>query len=283
MKPIGLVLLIILLFGGSSKSFAGAELHLFDDFEASRLDQRHWWRGQLQRDSFWIDHNVSRSGSGSLAIRLNPDNHSCGAGCQRNEVRTSPERRIKFGQETWYSFSFRISGDLPVVGNTRWISGQWKQDTGGSPFLSQRFDRGVFHIAVHDGSCRVLVARAEGSLERIRTTIDTSKIDKHAFRNNKQAYRCDTDLIVEQGKSPLLPDPYMNWVDMVYRVRGGLDGTGLIEVWANNRFIVRVRGSIGYREVSGPNQFFKFGVYRDFMPGTVTVYFDNFRRSSNGP
>ncbi|MGI9406584.1 MAG: heparin lyase I family protein, partial [Hyphomicrobiaceae bacterium] len=272
-RTVGLVVFFMGWAVAANPARVSESIHLSDDFESQALSPDNWWLGQARTEKYWVDRTISRRGQHAVAIQASPDMRGCGNNCQRNEIRTSTSHRIQFGREAWYSFSFRIEGDLPVAKNTRWISGQWKQDTDGSPFLSQRFDRGVFHLSVHDEDCRVLIAKAGGDLEDIGTTIDTGKIDKHAFHANKQTYRCDTDLIVEPGKNPILPDPYRNWVDMTYRVRGGLGGTGLIEVWANKRFIVRVRGSIGYREVSGPNQFFKFGIYRDLMPGTTTVYF----------
>ena len=254
--------------------------NLSDDFEAQSLDESRWWVEQLVPGKFWIDRTISRRGERSFAIHANSTIRGCGDACQRNEIRTSPGKWLKFGQEAWYQFSFRIEGDFKREGNTRWVSGQWKQENGRSPFLSQRFDRGVFHIAVHSEDCRVLVARSRGIIEPPGSTIDTNKVNKHAFLENKLAYRCETDLILEQPNGEaFLPNPYKNWVDMKYYVRGGLNGDGLVEIWADNRFIVRVRGSIGHREMSGPNQYFKYGIYRDLMPGSTTVYFDTFRRT----
>ena len=91
---------------------------------------------------------------------------------------------------------------------------------------------------------------------------------------------CATDIKVEYGQNARLPNPWTNWVDMTYRVRGDRNGNGLIEIWANDRFIARVTGSIGRDEVGGPNQYFKFGIYREFTRGSSTAYFDNFARAA---
>jgi hypothetical protein len=64
---------------------------------------------------------------------------------------------------------------------------------------------------------------------------------------------------------------------MTYRVRGGRRGQGLVEIWANGRFIARAAGSIGYSQAAGPRQYFKFGIYRDAAPGPAIVNFDNFK------
>lgn len=65
---------------------------------------------------------------------------------------------------------------------------------------------------------------------------------------------------------------------MNYRVRGGRNGKGLIEIWANGRLIARVIGSIGDKVAAGSYQYFKFGIYRNFAPGSATAYLDNYTR-----
>jgi len=66
---------------------------------------------------------------------------------------------------------------------------------------------------------------------------------------------------------------------MTYHIRGGRNGSGLIEIWANENFIARVTGSIGNNNVDGPMQYFKFGIYRDVMQGTGIAHLDNFKRT----
>jgi hypothetical protein len=142
------------------------------------------------------------------------------------------------------------------------VLGQWKQTNGESPYLAQRFDNGVFHITVQDGSCRKLIAASPGN---------TGEMPEGLLGG------CHADITVEPapGTNPL-PDPFESWVDMIYRVRGGLDGKGIIEVWANGQFIARATGSIGHEE--GDEDYFKFGIYRRCTPGEVVAHFDNFRR-----
>ncbi len=85
------------------------------------------------------------------------------------------------------------------------------------------------------------------------------------------------------ASNPVMPHPFARWVDMSYRVRGGRGGKGLVEIWANGRFIAKVTGSIGYDEAAGPNQYFKFGIYRRLVSGVTILRLDNFRRSSSTP
>lgn len=251
---------------------------IFDGFEAPDLTPSIWNTRQAPAGSYWIDDTMSRGGERSLAIQVDPKRRACGGECQRTEVRLARNRHISFGTDAWYNFSFLLTGDTPDRENTRWVSGQWKQETGGSPFLAQRFEHGVFHITVQDNACRVLVAKSATEHMKVPNTADLDIASPHWFLRDKYLYNCKTDIKVELSDDPLLPEPFGRWIDMRYRVRGGRHGRGLIEIWANGRFIARVTGSIGYDEAAGPMQYFKFGIYRDPMPGTGTAYFDNFRR-----
>lgn len=240
---------------------------LRDDFEQAGLNTAVWTDFNLR--SFAEDREIARDGDASMRLFVDrTDIVVCGVDepCQRNELRVANEHRLPFGEESWYAFSFRVSGDFPrldMPGQTaRMVLGQWKQTNGESPYLAQRFDNGVFHITVQDGACRKSIAKAPGNTGEMPELLSS---------------QCVADIKVEPplGTNPL-PDPYESWVDMVYRVRGGLDGSGIIEVWANGKFIARATGKIGHAE--GDQDYFKFGIYRRCTPGVVVAWFDNFRR-----
>jgi hypothetical protein len=96
--------------------------------------------------------------------------------------------------------------------------------------------------------------------------------------------------VIPEGKR-LLPDPRKGWVDMVYRIKGGRTDNqvgprseGEVDVWANGEKIVSVRGNLGNRlragnaeDLKGP--YFKFGLYRKKIPGTVAFAFDEFSQA----
>src|SRR4029077_5441810 len=89
---------------------------------------------------------------------------------------------------------------------------------------------------------------------------------------------CTPDVRIEPGETQgMLPSPVHAWVDMVYRVRRGRNGQGLVQVWANGRSVVTARGSIG-NDGAGPRSYFKIGMYRDPIADVATLYVDNFRR-----
>lgn len=280
-----------------------------DDFDGAALDLKTWHVIQLYNSQFEMQHRVAASGR-AARLFVQPGDRACGGSCQRNEIRVANGKRCSFGEEVWYRFKFRIDGRTPEKGSVRWVIGQWKQESGGSPFLAQRFDNGVFHITVQHNASRILVAKAAGNPNARETGPDqvgflahTSRIRRAVWggieseptspeidRGPHQVLRfaappqpgaAPTDVTVELGPDPVLPDPGHGWVDMVYRVRGGRDGTGLIEIWADGVFKARVTGTIGNDDIAGPTQYFKFGHYRDIHAtfGEAQFYFDDFRRA----
>jgi Polysaccharide lyase len=253
-----------------------------DDFEKPVVDEGIWWLGQIRPKRFWIDRRVTRKGRGALAIRVEKEDSDCYGLCQRNEIRIAPDIRLRFGEEAWYGFSFKIAGEFSEHNSRRWIIGQWKQDTNGSPFLAQRYDNGVFHITVQDNDCRIIVAQANGHPDGLHAHRANVRYSAQSFLSEPHLYDCDSDIRIEHGEEPpILPDPREQWVDMVYRVRGGRNGQGLIEIWANGIFIARVRGSIGYDDTTERTQYFKIGHYRDPIAAATILYFDDFRRGNN--
>ena len=128
---------------------------------------------------------------------------------------------------------------------------------------------------MQDNHCRVIVASSDPSA-RLPITRRTGRApDPNA--------PCLADIAVKYGANPVLPAPHRKWVNMSYRVRGGRLGTGLIEIHANGRFIARITGSIGYDHAKGPNQYFKFGIYRNLAPGMSIARFADFRRTGRKP
>ena len=274
-------------------------------------------------ERFAVQGEAAAEGAKALAITLRPEDKLWSKSKHKHEIRIANSKRCAFGREVWYSFSFRIEGEYPRTGSTRWVIGQWKEENRASPFLAQRFDNGVFHITVQTNDQREVIAAAPGdydakfpfysadfreslkkgpfpqtredyagrvrdfgteALDRgaVRRAIEEQDLDKFPFIADRQDYRRIDGVRATPSDDPLLPNPAEDWVHMRYRVKGGRDGTGLIEVWANDRFIVRVAGKIGSDVFEGPTQYFKFGHYRDIEEkfGWSTAYFDRFKRGT---
>ncbi len=256
-----------------------SEIELADTFDTAPLDPKRWSTYRVPQKRHWIDRHTVFSGKGALAIRVKGNDIGADCQCQQNEIREASKRRLKFGQEAWYSFRLRIRGTWPPTGGQRWVIGGWKQETDGSAFLAQRFDRGVFHITVESGNTRVLLAsstrKATGFLEVLKKGL----FEGFEFVGDTERYSGEHDLQIAYGPDPILPDPAKDWVKMDYRVKGGLKGDGIVEVYADDRLIVSAKGTIGVSPSAGPTQYFKIGHNRDLMPGTATLFLDEFSRT----
>lgn len=260
---------------------AHPQLSIVEDFEAEPIDETVWSLHRMGERHHWIDRRVVRQGEGALAIRIRGGDFDAVCDCQISEIREAPGQRLNFGDDAWYAFSFRIDGRSPVTGDQRWQIGGWKQETDGSPFLAQRFDNGVFHVTLESGDSRVLVATSAGEAESFFAQLRNDILSRFAFVSEASKYDGRDDVSIEYGPDPILPDPRLDWVDMVYRVKGGLAGDGIVEVWANGRFIARATGTIGVLDAADPTQYFRFGHNRAPMPGTSTIHIDRFRRGAS--
>ncbi len=256
------------------------QLAMVEDFDAGPLDERLWSLYRMGERHHWIDTRVVRDGEGALAIRIRGSDLDPVCQCQISEIREAPEQRLHFGQDAWYAFSFRIDGRGAVTGDQRWQIGGWKQESDGSPFLAQRFDNGIFHITLESGNSRVLVATSEGEAESFFAQLKNDILSRFAFVSDAARYDGGDDITMEYGLDPILPDPRRGWVDMVYHIKGSLAGDGIVEIWANGRFIARATGTIGVFGAVDPTQYFRFGHNRAPMPGTSTIHIDRFRRGA---
>jgi hypothetical protein len=89
-----------------------------------------------------------------------------------------------------------------------------------------------------------------------------------------------TDKITVIDRGNKLPAADSGWIDFAIMTKPGPDGTGHIEIFANNKWIVTVKGYIGHNDPPlGDNQYFKFGPYRAADTTEWTLYYDDFRRS----
>lgn len=251
-----------------------------DDFVGPGLNRSVWTARQIPRSRFRFDGHTARSADGrSLEITTRGDDNACigePEPCQRNEIRVRRDLQIRFGTEAWYGFSFRVESYVDPEDSNRLVIGQWKEQSDGSPFVAQRFDNRIFRITVQDSECRAIIAEAPSGPGRLGELLILSPSHRMICTRAPEIR-----LTPRNPAYHILPDPYEAWVDMVYRIRGGRDGDGLVEVWANGSCVVRAEGTIGNRDFAGPNQYFKFGVYRDNVDYTTRIHIDSFRRAAS--
>lgn len=257
---------------------ASAKTTVSDDFEAATINLKNWSLVHMPGKRHWIDKRLKRAGKSALAIRVKGNDLDKRCNCQVSEIREANNVRLQFGKDAWYAYSFKISGRGGDANKSRWQIAGWKQETDGSPFISQRYDNGVFHITLESGSSRVLIATAHGKADNFVSAMAKGLMSQFGFLTQKEKYDGKDDITLAYGKNPILPNPNRNWVDMMFHVRGGINGDGILEVFANGRFIARATGTIGVKDFDGNSQYFRFGHNRAAMPGTATLYLDRFRR-----
>lgn len=274
------VLVAFLVAGFAAAARADPPVAMTDGFETAPLDQSKWVLVRMPDRRHWIDRQVVREGTGALAIRIRGGDLESSCDCQLGEVREAVANRLKFGTEAWYAFSFRIDGQGGITGDQRWQIGGWKQEVDGSPFLAQRFDNGVFHITLESRKARILMATSEGHASGFIEAVRSGIITQFEFLSDPARYSEKSDVAVEYGDDPILPDPRKGWVDMLYHIKGSLAHDGIVEIWANGKFIARARGTIGIEGAGGPLQYLKLGHNRAPLPGTATIYYDRFKRGA---
>ncbi len=139
---------------------------LADDFDSGSLGQGKWTTQQVLSHQMKFQQPGRCAANAIVIATADGDNGlDCEDDCQRAELRTVKSSWPAFGDEVWYAFSFRVEGDVPSAGSTRFVISQWKGPGDNSPVLAQRFDNGVFHITVQDNETRRVVAQAEGDPE----------------------------------------------------------------------------------------------------------------------
>ncbi len=211
---------------------------------------------------------------------------------QRNELRFAPASLYPaLGADTWYSIVFKLQaydGDrIPECGSARWIVGQWKFEqvaagSKGSPFLAQRFDNGVLHLTVEDDGCRCMIAKAGGDPDFTAGPEDmmllpTPPLKCRWSEGPQSNQRCEPQHLrlfaADLATLSTLPDPKRDWVRMTYRIRAGGPAGARIDVYADDRFIVRVKGDID-PHLPGNRVKFKIGQYRDKIPVKAELLLD---------
>ncbi|MFB9949294.1 polysaccharide lyase [Rhizobium puerariae] len=242
---------------------------------------------------------VKRNGAGSLKLTVRSLCPIEDSGCsERAEIWERTPLRVPYDTAVWYGFAVKFADPIPADDH-RYLIAQWKREIGPdaqgdfSPYLGFRFSGGKLFVTVEtnyheglssspqNGACpdgavpawlrpetnqiRALVVRPDG----------WSAVDAERFTS------C-TDKIVVTNRGNALPDVASGWIYFGVLSKPGPDGTGHIEIFANGKWIVSVKGAIGHSDAGlGENQYFKFGPYRDGAPGLWSLYYDDFVRSPN--
>lgn len=212
---------------------------------------------------------------------------------ERQELRVHDDRAPPASERYTYEIRFRMPAKVGDDSNSiRWVIGQWKQepvaakygeefgeDWGPSPFLAQRYDDGVLHVTVQDEHCRCLVASA--SLPDGSTVEWSDGAPKQCFSTHPahEGEACKSTLTLKYGPKPTLDSPAGKFIDMKYVVQAERQSKAEIDVYQNGRFIVSIKGPIGYDVDANSHAVtkFKIGHYRDYMPYPAVIDIDSIK------
>ncbi len=245
--------------------------------------------------------DVTRNGGGALKLTVKPLCKTSEDECsERAEIWEKTDLRVPYNQGVWYGFAVKFADPVPVDDH-RYLIAQWKReiDEGAvgdfSPFLALRLNKGKLFATVetnfHPGAPGIGPGKggtcAEGTTpvwlrpdtNQMRALVATPA--DWTMENSALFQSCTDKITVTQRGNPI-PPPQSGWIDFVIYSKPGPDGDGHIELFANGKWVVTVKGHIGHGDKGlGPNQYFKFGPYRAGHTTEWTLYYDDFRRSPN--
>jgi hypothetical protein len=246
-----------------------------------------------------FQNRVVYRGKGALKLTVGPsaNRREQELNSQRAEVWEQRDLWVPYNQGIWYGFAVKFAEPIPQDDH-RYVIAQWKRQISGtrgdfSPFLGLRVNKGKLFATVEtnlvtesrigtgfaqcaDGETAVWL-RPETNQARAIVATDASWT-----KSDGDYFNACTREIIAKNRGNYLPSPRSGWIDFAIYSKPGPDGTGHIEILANGKWIVTVRGRIGHSEEGlGQHQYFKFGPYRANHRDLWTLYYDEFRRSPN--
>ena len=276
---------------------------LFDSFDGegfSPLGGLYYKDNAEQRSgSFEFQKDVSLDGKGALKLTVRP---GCGARSEdcseRAEIWERPHLRVPYDQAVWYGFAVKFADPIPQDDH-RYLIAQWKReiDPGApgdfSPFLAFRMTKGKLfatletnHFPAVSSEPEDTPARCTQDLTRVWLRPDTNQMralvatDGNWEQEDGALFNSCTDKITVIDRGNKLPTPDSGWIDFAVMTKPGPDGSGHIEIFANGKWVVTIKGYVGHDDPPlGDNQYFKFGPYRAAGKTEWTLYYDDFRRS----
>ncbi len=276
------------------------EANLIDGFEGERFSPMGglYYRDNVEQraGSLEFQRDVTFGSAGALKLSVRPLFDGEAHRSERAEVWERTALRVPYDKAVWYGFSVKFADPIPQRDHRHLIA-QWKREIGPeargdfSPFLALRLVRGRLFATV-ETSFPVIPRRSPLSTGTSALTPVFLRPEKRQMRalvatdpgwepQDGRLFTAHTDRISVIHRGNELPTPQSGWIDFAVMSQPGPGGTGHIELFANDRWIVTVRGHIGHDEHGlGSRQYFKFGPYRSAAQGEWTLYFDNFRRST---
>lgn len=279
------------------------EAKLFDGFEGQNFSPEGglYYRENFEQSAGTVEFQslVRRSGNGGLKLSVAPTCPDSLDGCsERAEIWEQTALRVPYDQGIWYGFSLKFADPIPS-GDHRYLVAQWKReiDPGAegdfSPFLALRMNFGKLFATVETNYIAPVSSGPDGVAARCkpgevpvwgRPGVNQMRMlvaaDPAWKAEDGNLFNACTDAIAVTNHGNPLPDPSSGWIDFAIYTKPGADGTGRIELFANGKPIITVKGHVGHADKGlGHNQYFKFGPYRAADVTDWTLYYDDFRRS----
>jgi hypothetical protein len=239
---------------------------------------------------------VVRTGKGALRLSVQPLCPPAGEDCsERAEIWERTKLWVPYKEGIWHGFAVKFEEPIPADDN-RYVIAQWKRQIlpgavgDYSPFLAIRMYHGKLFMTVESdllnatprpsGTCTAGQAPVWQRPET-RQTRALVAVDETFGSGDGTLFNACTDAIVITDRGNPLPTPNSGWIDFAIYTKPGPDGSGHIEIFANDKWIVTVKGKIGHADDKGlgDRQYFKFGPYRGGNEGEWALYYDDFRRS----
>ena len=242
-----------------------------------------------------------RNGAGALKLGVKPICPADDDGCsERAEIWEKTPLRVPYDQPVWFGFAVKFADPVPQDEH-RYVIAQWKREIGPdavgdfSPFLALRLYNGRLFATVETNYYPGLSEEPKGTpatcaqgTTQVWLRPKTNQIralvafDKNFKPDDGALFNACSDKLTVIDRGNPLPLPKSGWMDFAILSKPGPDGTGHIEIFANNQWVVTVKGYIGHNDKGlGENQYFKFGPYRAAAEDEWTLYYDDFRRSLN--
>lgn len=259
-----------------------------------------WYKKNFEQSAGKLEfqNEVVHSPTGALKLSVVPLCDPADEDCsERAEIWDDPKNRVPYDRGAWFGFAVKFADPIPADDH-RYLIAQWKREIGPdakgdfSPFFALRLRKGKLFATIETNLVKATKQFAEG--EEVKCEPGQAQVWLRPDTNQTRALvatnpdweqgdgttynACTDDIRVSTYGD--LPAPSSGWIDFVIYTKPGPDGSGRIEIFANDKRIASITGHIGHDDAGlGKYQYFKFGPYRAGHPGVWTVYYDDFRRS----
>ena len=302
-KAIAIAMFLASVFSSAEAIADDTNAKLSDSFDGSGFSPSGglYYKDNAEQRSGKVEFQkqVTLDGGWALKLSVVPGCGANSADCsERAEIWERPHLRVPYNEAVWYGFAVKFAEPIPRDDH-RYLIAQWKReiDPGApgdfSPFLALRLRKGKLFATVEANHFAPVSSEAKGTPAKCtegQTPVwlrpDTNQMralvatDGNWESEDGGLFNACTDKITIIDRGNKLPAPDSGWIDFAIMTKPGPDGTGHIEIFANNKWVVTIKGYIGHNDPPlGDNQYFKFGPYRAASSTEWTLYYDDFRRS----